>query len=160
MKKLLITLVMILAFLTGFLSCYAANSVYIDRESPFFISLVNSKNQPSNWISEKNIEVFQDKVVIYVKNPFLSRYADTGSMLPTLGENANGIRIKPNSAEEINVGDIITYKKDNILVVHRVVAKGNDELGTWFVTKGDNNTETDGRIYFKDIEYVTVALIY
>lgn len=160
MKKILFCLVITLVFLTGFLSCYAVNSVYIDTEKPFLIGLVSAKSQPSDWIGEKDIVVLPDKVIINLKNAFLSKYADTGSMLPTLGENANGIKIKPESAEQINVGDIITYQQKDMLIVHRVVAKGEDEKGVYFITRGDNNQESDGKVYFQDIKYVTVALIY
>lgn len=160
MKKLISILTMLLVFLTGFLSCYAVNSVYIDREKPFLIGLVNNTAEPGNWLNENDIEIFPDRVILYVKNAFLSRYADTGSMLPTLGENSNGIKIKPKNSEQINIGDIVTYKDKGILVIHRVVGKGSDNKGTYFITKGDNNTETDGKVYFEDIEYVTIALIY
>lgn len=81
-------------------------------------------------------------------------------MLPTLGENANGIKIIPKSPEQINIGDIISFQSGNLLVVHRVIDKGQDANGWYFVTKGDNNQETDGKVYFQDVKYVTVALIY
>ncbi len=160
MKKLLLSLILVLAFLTGFLSCYAVNSVYIDLEKPFLIGLVNGKSQPGDWLTDNDIKIYPDRVVLYVKNALISRYADTGSMLPTLGENANGIKIVPESEEQINIGDIISYREGNDLIVHRVVGKGEDEGGTYFITKGDNNAELDSKVYFQDIEYVTVALVY
>ncbi len=159
-KKLLVSLGIVLAFLTGFLASYAASHIYLDKESPFLVNFALNNKEPGNWISEDNIKVFQDKVVIYVKNALISRYAETGSMLPTLGGYTNGIKIIPSNPEQINIGDIITFEKDNILVIHRVVDKGEDEKGFWFVTKGDNNQETDGKIYFSQVKYVTVALIY
>jgi len=159
MERLLFGLIIMAVFLGGFLSSYTLNSVYIDKENPYFFSIKQGM-QPGNWIKENNIEVLPDRVVIHVKNADISSYADTGSMLPTLGENANGVRIKPESENQIKEGDIITYENGDELIVHRVVAKGIDEQGTYFITKGDNNTETDGKIYFKDVRYVTVALIY
>ena len=138
LKKLLV-LGMILTFLTGFLSSYAVNSVYIDTEKPFYVGLINDREQPGNWISEDRIEILPDKVINNIENAVLSRYADTGSMLPTLGEDTNGIRIKPEAPEQIKVGDIISYQRDNMLIVHRVIAKGEDERGIYFITKGDNN---------------------
>lgn len=149
-----------LLFLTGFFSCYALNSVYIGTESPYFVGLANSNSQPGDWVSEKNIEVLSDKVIIHVKDAVLSRYANTGSMLPTLGENSNGIKIVPESDEQIKIGDIISFEKNGLMIVHRVVAKGEDEKGKYFITKGDNNSEIDGKVYFPDVKYVTIALIY
>lgn len=160
MKNLLVGLVLVLVFLTGFLSCYAVNSVYIDTEKPFLIGLMNSIEQPTSRINSSDIIILPDKVILNIKNAVLGKYADTGSMLPTLGEDTKGIRIKPESPEQINIGDIITFKSGNILVVHRVVGKGEDEQGFYFVTKGDNNQETDGKVYFQDVEYVIVALVY
>ena len=160
MEKLLAVLVLILAFLTGFLSYYAVSSVYIDTEKPFLIGLVNNIEQPTSRLSENDITILPDKVILNIKDAVLGRYADTGSMLPTLGENTKGIRIKPSSPEQIRIGDIITFREGNTLVVHRVVAKGEDEQGFYFVTKGDNNQETDGKVYFQDVEYVIVALVY
>ena len=158
--KLLAGLLIALAFLTGILASYALDSAYIDVESPYLISFGNLNEQPSDWISENSIEVYNDKIIIYVENAAISRYADSGSMYPTLGENANGIRIKPKSAEEIHIGDIVTFEDDGKLIVHRVIANGEDSLGNYFITKGDNNPEADGKVYFEDIKYVTIALIY
>lgn len=118
------------------------------------------KFSPQNWVAEKNIVVFDDKVIIYLKNPSLSRYAWTGSMKPVLDGNSNGIRIVPESADQIKVGDIITFKQGDSLIIHRIVEKGIDEQGTYFITKGDNNDYNDGKIRFSDIKYVTVAIVY
>lgn len=159
--KILITLLMALSFLTGVLICYAAKGMYLDKESPFLIGLGSTNQQPSDWITSNNIEVHNDKVIIYVKDASLSQYANSGSMQPTFGDNANGIRIKPESANQINIGDIITYDNGNgLLIVHRVVAKGTDSNGIYFVTKGDNNSETDGKVYWSQVRYVTIGVVY
>jgi len=155
----LLILMGILIFLVGFLSCYLYNSVYINYETPFVIG-INSGEYPGNWIEQEDIRVYQDKVVIYIDSASLSKYSDTGSMLPVLGAGSNGIRIKPANPEQIQVGDIISFEKSNKLIVHRVVAKGVDEKGDYFITKGDNNTETDGKVYFNEVKYVTVGMIY
>lgn len=158
-NKLLIY-VIILSFLTGILSHYILTSVYIDTESPYFIGLLEGGKQPGDWISEDNIEVYQDKIVINIDDASMSRYAATGSMLPTLGKFSNGIKIKPSSPNQIQIGDIVSYRDMGRLIIHRVIRKGKDEKGVYFITKGDNNAGVDEKIYFEDIEYVTVALIY
>ena len=109
---------------------------------------------------EKNIEIYPDRIVIKIDNAMLGRYAPTGSMLPTLNENTIGIKVIPASEDDINAGDIVTFRKDGILIIHRVVEKGADKNGTYFVTKGDNNFFNDGKIRFDDIEYKTIMLIY
>jgi len=162
MERIILILVIILAFLTGVLSSYAFEAVgnYTYFEKPFSFALINERGQPSNWIDENDILLLDDKIIINIDNSLISSYEATGSMLPTLGENANGIEVKPESADQIDIGDIISFKKDNYLVVHRVIDKGVDEKGTYFITRGDNNSISDGKIYFEDIEYVTVGLIF
>jgi len=81
-------------------------------------------------------------------------------MKPLLDKGANGIRITPKNENEINVGDIVSYKFKDILVVHRVVEKGTDDKGIYFITQGDNNILSDGKIRFDDIEYVTIGIIW
>lgn len=159
-KRILLACAFGLVFITGFLCYYVMSSVYIDVESPFLLGLASATEQPGNWISKENIEIFDDKIIIYVNNATISSYADTGSMLPTLGENSNGIKIVPENPDEISVGDIITFESGDKLIVHRVIGKGEDENGIYFITKGDNNQETDGKVYFENIKYVTIALIY
>lgn len=149
-----------LIFLTGFLANYALNYIYINQESPFLIGLADLKHQPSDTINGKNIEVYEDRIVIYVNDASLSQFRSTGSMLPTLGENANGIEIKPESPEQIEIGDIIAFQYGNIMIIHRVIDKGVDSKGYYFVTKGDNNQEADGKVYWEQVRYVTVGLLY
>lgn len=84
----------------------------------------------------------------------------TGSMLPVLSETANGIRIVPEAAEDIQIGDIISYQTEQGLIVHRITARGFDNEGYYFIAKGDNNELSDGKIRFEDIKYVTIGVLY
>jgi signal peptidase I len=118
------------------------------------------QNAPSDWISSNQIHIYDDKIVIDLADSSLSSYAATGSMKPVLDKGTNGIRIKPESAGQIKAGDIISFSKQGDLIVHRVVEKGEDSRGVYFVTKGDNNDIDDGKVRFEDIKYITVALIY
>jgi hypothetical protein len=152
-----------LIFLFGFLSANLISYYIVNGlENPFSngFNLSQDKFAPDNFINESQIQIYDDKVVINVKGASLSRYAATGSMKPTFDENANGIRIVPKTADEINVGDIITFEQDGNLIVHRVIEKGNDSKGVYFITKGDNNTVNDGKIRFSDIKYITIAMIW
>ncbi len=160
LEKLLFICVLAITFLTGLLSSYALNSAYINTEKPFLIGFGNNKEQPGNWVLNENIEIYHDKVILYVNEVSATKYAATGSMLPTLGENATGLRIKPASPEQIQIGDIISFEQDDKVIVHRVIAKGQDLKGYYFITKGDNNQETDGKIYWEQVRYVTIGLIY
>ena len=154
-------IVLVLIFALGFLSAYFLNYSLVagGLEKPFGFSF-NSGIAPANWIQEGDIAITPDSVIINVRGASMSRYADSGSMVPTLDKDANGIRIIPKSEEQVNVGDIITYQLGEDLIVHRIIEKGNDSEGVYFVPKGDNNDFSDGKIRFKDIKYVTIALIY
>ena len=123
-------------------------------------NLTGAEKTPGDSVDDNLIKVFDDRVVIYIDDASLSYYAPTGSMKPVLDENSNGIRVKVNDVDEIEVGDIISFKKDSISIVHRVVDKGVDGKGVYFVTKGDNNEFSDGKIRFEDIKYKTVGVIW
>ncbi len=71
----------------------------------------------------------------------------TGSMTPTYNPG-DLVYIRATDAEKIEVGDAITYVKDEALTVvtHRVVAISQSEDGTIrFTTKGDANSEADAK---------------
>jgi len=163
-------LTFILIFLLGFFSANFIEAVadYTDfkTEIPFLNDFIlnSSGNEnvsaPSDSVSEDDVKVYEDRVVIYIDDASLSRYAPTGSMIPVLDENSNGIRIKINSADEINIGDIISFYSGEDLIIHRVIEKGTDEKGVYFITKGDNNPVSDGKMRIEDIEYKTVGMIW
>jgi hypothetical protein len=164
----MINVKVLIAFAAGIIACFATiySLSYINLEQPLQvggfkqISTLQEGSGPGDWISNKDIEVYNDKIIIKLENPSISNYASTGSMRPTLDAGHNGIRIRPKSPEEIKEGDIITFTKENSLIVHRVVQKGQDKEGYWFITRGDNNLQNDEKIYFKDIKYITVGILY
>lgn len=150
-------------FSFGFLSAnFVSYYLVYGAENPFSngFNFSDMKSAPNDSVKENQIEIYDDRVVINIKGASMSRYAATGSMKPVFDENANGIRIVPKSEDEINIGDIITFKEGDSLIVHRVIEKGVDGSGTYFITKGDNNTISDGKIRFKDIKYKTIVMIW
>lgn len=152
-------------FLLGFLSANIVGIFLIyGNEIPlsFNGSLFSFHNNsaPFDFVGENQIKVFEDKIVIDIEGASISRYAPTGSMLPVLDEGSNGIRIVPKSEADIHIGDIITFRQDNILIIHRVINIGEDNNGTYFITKGDNSPINDGKIRFSDIEYITIGVIW
>ncbi|MFH1787571.1 MAG: signal peptidase I [archaeon] len=114
---------------------------------------------PHDFISEENIIANSEGIILEIKNYTISKYSSE-SMIPVFDSGANGIGIKPKNEEEVHVGDIITFRQSENLIVHRVVEKGFDEEGIFFITKGDNNDLTDGKVRFSEIDSVLVALIY
>lgn len=126
-------------------------------------SLLFDKPSPSDWVNEKQILIYPDKVVILVEGASISTYAPTKSMDPVLDETVNGISIKPTSPEQLKEGDIISfypYEGSEYLIVHRIIKIGKDEKGWFAITKGDNSFQEDGKVRFEQIKYVLIALIY
>ena len=153
-----------LIFLIGFLSCVLVSLVFSGTEMPLGLNVFGNYNKtlkaPGNWIKQQDISVYDNAIVINIENASLGKYASTGSMLPLLDENSCGIRIIPKSEQEINVGDIVTFEQNRKLIIHRVIEKGKDETGVWFITKGDNSEIADRKIRFKDIRYITIGILW
>ncbi len=151
-------------FLLGFLSgVYIISSNHKVVELPlnnFGFYNFSFDKAPPDFVSEDKIQVYDDRVVIFVEGASLSRYAPTGSMVPVFDERSNGLRVKVRSVDDVNVGDIISFKKNGDLIVHRVIEKGEDEKGVYFTTKGDNNNISDGKIRIENIEYKTIGVIW
>lgn len=155
----------IIMFLIGFLS---ASFIFIflygsSFEYPFVTGNVVSNlnmTSPANFLDEKDILIFEDMVILKVKGASLSNYAGTGSMEPLINSKTNGIRIVPESEEDVAVGDIVSYLYEDKLIVHRVIEKSKDEEGIYFITKGDNSEFYDDKIRFEDIKYKTIGVIW
>ncbi len=144
----------------GFFTACLFNALPSDLEHPSSLFTSNPAHAPSDFIKEDNILVYNDKIVINVDNVSLSRYASSGSMLPLFDAGANGIRIKAQSPDEIKLGDIVTYERNSELIVHRVIEIGTDKQGPYFITKGDNNALSDGKVRFDEIKYITIGILY
>jgi hypothetical protein len=122
-----------------------------------------ARTTPGDHVTDEKIKVYKDKVVLDIPNAIWAQFTPTHSMDPVLSEKANAIEVVPKSADEVNEGDIVAYKSayaDGI-IIHRVIKKGEDQLGTYFIVKGDNNAKADpGLVRFADIKSVVVGIIY
>ena len=115
------------------------------------------ENTPA-LISVDNIVIDGNKVIITIGNSSLATFAATSSMLPTLNHNTKAVEVKP---ENLQIGDIISYNEGNDLIVHRIVDIGSDDLGIYYITKGDNNNVVDpDKIRIEQIQGKIVVLIY
>ncbi len=66
----------------------------------------------------------------------------TGSMEKTLMVG-DVVILKKCTINDLEVGDIVQYQKDDFTVIHRVISKYYED-GKWFlITKGDNNSSED-----------------
>ena len=118
-------------------------------------------SSPSNWIKEDQIKVYNDGVVLDILNPTWAKFTNTNSMDPFIDEDSNAIEILPNNPNDINAGDVISYRSSSGVIIHRVIEKGFDDLGIYYIVKGDNNSIRDPfKVRFNDVEGVVVAVIY
>jgi hypothetical protein len=117
-------------------------------------------NSPFDFIKEEHISIQEKGILININNTTISKYSNSNSMIPVLNSNSTGISIKPESEGDIHIGDIICFYLDEEFITHRVVEKGIDDIGVYFVTKGDNNLMRDKKIRFEDIDSILVAILY
>lgn len=117
---------------------------------------------PADRISEDQIKVYPDKVVLEIPNARWATFAPTHSMSPVFDAGANAIQIVPSAPEEIKVGDIVSYGwKDGSTIIHRVIQTGKDNQGWYAILKGDNVPYPDPeKVRFSQIKKITVAIVY
>jgi len=130
---------------------------------PLGTGIASERASPGDRISEQQIQVFKDKILLDIKNAQWSTFTDTNSMDPVLDKGANALQVVPGSASEIQVGDIISYENDLIggTVIHRVIETDSDEQGWFALVKGDNNPHKDAnKVRFSQIKRVVVAIVY
>lgn len=160
-RKQIITV--LLAFMLGliFNDAYSELSS-LERPLSLFQEGVE-RDSPNDWIKEDQINVYNDKVIINLRDAEWASFTDTNSMDPVIDEKANAIEIIPKSTDNIHVGDIISYDSEYAsgTIIHRVIKISSDEEGWYCIAKGDNNKNPDpGKIRFKQIKRVLVAIIY
>jgi len=116
-------------------------------------------------IPRDNLFFYPDKATITLEKYSWIYFneSDTDSMYPTITKNSYALGLPVNETSAINIGDIIYFKIPQVQqsYVHRVVDKGVDELGEFFITKGDNNNLRDNvKLRRNNIAYVIAAIIY
>lgn len=112
-------------------------------------------------IPRENIQLGQDRILIYLNSTFLSVFANSSSMNPVITHNTKALEIAPGNVNELHVGDIIAYQSGNELIVHRIVDIGNDAEGWFAITKGDNNNAVDTeKIRYNMIKGKIAVLLY
>jgi len=118
---------------------------------------------PLDRIEESDVRIYSNRVTISIKNPNWRKFIDSNSMDPLIDEGTTTIEIKPKNADEIKVGDIIAYDVEgyDYAFVHRVIKKGTDQKGSYFITKGDNyHKEDPNKVRLSDIEGIVVGILY
>ena len=164
MKRYALFLMLIASFLVGLtISSIVDTIININKERPFFNITTKDVPSPKDRVSEDQIHIYKDKIEINIDGATVASYEDSNSMDPLLDKEANGIEVMPKDEYDVHVGDVIAYESNwtDGIVIHRVVNISKDNLGPYFVTRGDNNPANDPqRIRFNDIKYVLIGVIY
>jgi len=167
LKAFVVTFVFMLGFLTS--NIYA--DISSQTQNPSNLNTLNALGDnrtdevpsPSAWITDTQIGVYSQRVILDVKDPQWATFTDTHSMEPVISSRSYAIEVVPDSVDKIKVGDIVSYESKYATgtIIHRVIQKGYDADGTYFTIKGDNNPTADpGKIRFDQIKRVVVAIIY
>lgn len=93
-------------------------------------------------------------VIIYFTSGYFEYYAiavASGSMSPAIYKGDIVIVEKNNDYKNLQVGQILTYKYENIVVVHRIVDIIEDKGEYFFYTKGDANNSKDNYVIKEDM---------
>jgi hypothetical protein len=169
MKKIALFLLLVIVFVLGwgFNTAYAVLfNQNLEAQLPFNFNSNETFSLtagPKDHVVEDGIHVYKKGIVLDIENSTWSKFTDTHSMEPVINKNSNGIEIEPNSENDISIGDIISYNSEYAdgLIIHRVIAKGHDEKGGYFIVKGDNlKTPDPGKIRFDQIHGLLVAVVY
>ena len=146
MKKLILPIIALI-----FLTLFITSSYTYDQISP------------SDTIQANQITISEDGVYINIENATWVSYSNTNSMDPIIDSTANGIEIPVTEETELKVGDIVSYKANwnENLVSHRIIEINEDEDGTYYILKGDNNSTQDpNKVRKEQIQYKLIAIIY
>jgi signal peptidase len=106
---------------------------------------VLEKEGPLGWIitSLLSVAIIWFTVGVF---PIYPSVIATGSMEPMI-KPGDVILVKKVDRNDVKVSinDVIQFDRDNILISHRIIEIGEDEEGTYYTTKGDNNSTADSR---------------
>ncbi|MBU1975929.1 MAG: hypothetical protein KKG59_05995 [Nanoarchaeota archaeon] len=158
------TFIFLFAFLLGSLATLLyAESATGSLAMPTGMGVIEEIPSPQDHIPEEDIWIYKNKVIINVDNPEWASFSDTNSMDPVLDIGHNAIEIVPKSLDEIEVGDIVSYKSSMVdgTIIHRVIYKGVDEKGEYLIMKGDNNPNPDPeRVRFDQVRRMVIGILY
>ena len=156
MKKLEKIILFVTGILVGALLILGIN--FINNSSNSITGNV-ILNEPSNWLSEEDIQITDKQVIININDSSIISYSDVRSMEPYVNRDSMSIILQP-EMDELEIGDVIIFQKNGELITHRIIEIGTDYSGIYYITQGDNNEVSDGKIRFEEIRGVVVGVLY
>ena len=142
-------------------------------DNTFFKRVHSTINRKNSKLINGIILIFL-LIIIYFTSGLFKYYTvaiGSGSMTPNinLGDVAIVEKIKKDDLNKLKVGDVLVYKHNDKIIVHRIVVITNKNGRYIFRTKGDNNLESDnydilgseviGKVNFK-ISYIGYPVVW
>lgn len=151
----------IIMFAVALMICFSL-VLFSDNEERYpYSDYAEAKHSPSDRIGDSELKMFSDRAVIEKEDLIWAKIRDTHSMEPVLNSGSISLELPPNVASDIKVGDIISFRHDNKIIIHRVADTGEDPDGWFAVTKGDNNNRPDPyKVRFENVKGVVVGILY
>ncbi|MCT4607111.1 MAG: signal peptidase I [Marinisporobacter sp.] len=115
-------------------------SIYLE-ESKEILKREKDKESTISWIitSILSIAIIWFAVGVF---PIYPSVIATGSMEPMI-KPGDVIIVKKIDGNNVKIGEVIQFRRDNILISHRVIEIKEDDQGKSYRTKGDNNSAPD-----------------
>lgn len=133
----------LVGILVPLFSMMAIQSYYI-KESKSVKRKEFNKEKPGEWIMLSLVSI---GIIWFVAGvfPIYPSVIITGSMEPVIYPG-DVVLVKKNvELSELEIGNIIQFKRENILISHRICEIVQGESGTEYRTKGDNNSSIDSQ---------------
>jgi len=146
-----------------FIGSVALNMItIIENDNAFNTLNIKSNISPSLTINESQILVYETHAEIVYPNMSWFTLEPTGSMLPLANTGTYMLGVNVTDDNELHVGDIVTYNSESgEYIMHRIINISNDENGTYYILKGDNNPIADkNKIRLNQVVFKVVSIIY
>ncbi|HOJ10149.1 MAG TPA: signal peptidase I [Clostridiales bacterium] len=119
-------------------------NIYL-KESGTYPKKDKREDSIASWMITSLVSIFVIWFAVGVFPVYPSVIA-TGSMEPMIKPGDVILIDKSVDKSKLNVGDIIQFRRDNILISHRIVEIIDDDIGKGYLTKGDNNSARDSNV--------------
>ena len=122
--------------------------LFYDKAEDKYIK--NKKNSVKDWVSIAITSLIVIVIVYFISGKF-HYYAiavGSGSMAPAI--NKGDIVVIERNNYDLKVGDIIAYKYNGVIVVHRLAKVDNDGEEYMYYSQGDANSSMDNYVIKKE----------
>jgi len=117
------------------------------------------EENPLNWIITTllSIGIIWFSVGVF---PIYPSVIATGSMIPMIQPGDVILVDKRVDPLQLSKGDVVQFRRDGILISHRIIAVAEKEGIKSYITQGDNNSRPDGQVVKpEDVKGIVVKVV-